>query len=953
MTQNLQPTPFSTRRLSAEQRLVLLLTGQMFFTALALSLLEIVGQALLLTDFGSDSLPYVYIVTGAAVSLFAAGYATLQRRWVLPKVATATLIVLVAFFLFAWVARAQLNWRWISFALMVALPMGYQLNFIIVGGQAGQLFDVRQMKRLFPTVLTGLSVGFMVGGLILPVLRPLLGNSTNLLLVAMVSMGLSLLLLRLTVRQFGAQFAPASASSGTKKATQPLTHLLRSPYTRLIFAYQMLSAIGTQLVLFIFLDRVQVVYPNVDDLAEFFGYFTVVLNVLLVGFLAAPAGYLLNRFGLRFGITANPFVIGLIVALLVVLGALLGLAASPFFWLVVSGRILDIVLSVGTTNPSLKAMYQALPEQERPLIETTVEGIGVPVAIGLSGVLLVLFNLIPALSFTHLILLTVVVTALWVLAGLAVYRGYRGALVKTISRRALTTADFSLEDGSTLTVLEAMLNSPKPHDVAMALDLLSEADYPQLDERLIGLLQHETAVVRQEALKRLEDRRVEAALPAVQALLAQEKEEIVLGTAVRTLASLSPVEHHDQIKSYLSDNLSETTIGAMVGLLRYGGISGVLAAGHQLTALETSSNPTNRQIVAQIIGEVGIDSFFQPLLPLLQDPDNDVRRAALVSAAQVPHPRLLPHVIDNLANPLTRSAAMSALQATGEHLLPTVAAALAGETDQGEEAIIRMVRVCGQLKGQQVIDTLKPHIDHPDNDVQLAVLSALHLAGYRAVTAAETAEIERTLRGEVAHALRLLLTKQALGETDLFTAVHRALDYEYAEARQRSFLLLSFSYDSEAILRAEEQLLHSQPASQALALETLDVTLTSQQKQLIFPLVDAKLTPAQQIQQLQAVFPLKSLSQTARLKEIIADPDGEWTNGWTRACVLQVVGKLGLTELVDVVEAALRIEEHPVQETAVWALHTLAPERLKKQQAKLQQAPNPQVQQLAEKLQGE
>ena len=452
-----------------------------------------------------------------------------------------------------------------------------------------------------------------------------------------------------------------------------------------------------------------------------------------------------------------------------------------------------------------------------------------------------------------------------------------------------------------------------------------------------------------EVLRRLESRKVVAALPQILQLLAGEKDERVLGTAVRTLCSLTEDDLVETVSPYLQDGLSETSIGALVGLLRYGGISGILAAGERLTQLERSECLKERQIAARVIGDVGIANFYRPLIPLLQDADYRVRRQALIAASSIHHPRLIPYVIDNLANPLTRSAAMSALTATGERLLPIIAKALAGETTHSEEDIIRMVRVCAQMKGQQVIGTLKPHIDHPDNDVQLAILQALQLVDYQATDSGEIAEINRTMRGEVGHGLRVLLAQQDLGADSVYATVQHALEYEYMEARQRTFLLLSFIYDTRAILRAEEQFVHGNSASQALALETLDVTLTGEQKQMVFPLVDAKLTVEQQIKQLQAVFDLQHLSSVERLAEMIADPEREWTNGWTRACVLQAVGKLGLTELVDVVEGALVIEEHPVKETAVWALYTLAPQRLQPHVNNLATDNNPLIVQFIQK----
>ena len=91
----------------------------------------------------------------------------------------------------------------------------------------------------------------------------------------------------------------------------------------------------------------------------------------------------------------------------------------------------------------------------------------------------------------------------------------------------------------------------------------------------------------------------------------------------------------------------------MVGLLRYGGISGVLAAGIPLTFLVDDIEPAERAFAARIIGEVGINNFYQPLLALLSDEDVQVRLAALAAAGQVGHARLLPLVINNLADTAT------------------------------------------------------------------------------------------------------------------------------------------------------------------------------------------------------------------------------------------------------------------------------------------------------------
>lgn len=934
------PTPDDPH--AQERTITLWLMGQLFFVVVALLFMYVASNAIFLSTFGADWIPLVYVATAVVVSTLSYGVVKLRQRWSLATIALGSSTGVALVYLAAWVILGLPQGEWVTFVLMIMFPLHITLLIaLMIGGQAGELFDVRQMKRLFPRVGSAGVAGAVVGAFLSPWLP---GTTRDLLLWVVVCLLVSQGLLWLTIRRFSAQLRQTPTRPQGKQATKSFAQLLRNPYTLNLMGYQVLSAVGTQLVIYIFLALAEAQFGNdTAGLATFLGNFAGSRNIFTLLVQLVLAGYLMTRFGLRFGMAANPLVVTVLVAATAVYATLAGPAGSLLFWIAVVAYIMDNALSDAITSTSIKTAYQAVPADDRSTVEATVEGIGVPLAFGFTGILIFVFNAIPGLTLTHIIWFTVIVCLLWTAAAFRSYSNYTGALLRSLNRRALGNDTLSLADGSSLAAVEKLVQSNKLREVRLALDMLTEAEHDSLNGRLRQLLSHPDPRLKMEALQRIEQRHVVAALPQVQAILQQETDSGVRGTAVRALCALAEDDLVETVQPFLEDGTSATSVGAIVGLLRYGGISGVLAAGQQLTEWQASPQAEERRVAAEAIGEVGVANFYRPLIPLLQDKATTVRREALVASAKVHHPRLLPYVIDNLANPLTRSAAMSALVATGERLLPVVSQALAGQTDHSEEDIIRMVRVCGQMKGQQVINTLKPHIDHPDNDVQLAILHALQLAAYQATLDAEIGEIKRTLRGEVAHGLRVLLAKQDLGTAEAYATVQRALDEEYQAARQRTFLLLSFIYDTRAILRAEEQLIHGNNASKALALETLDVTLTNDEKQMLFPLVDTKLTPEQRIQQLQAVFDLKHLPLQERLTEMIADPEQEWTNGWTRACVLHCVGKLRLTELAAVVEAALVIEEHPVRETAVWALQALSPQRFQAHRTQLMQDDNPLV----------
>ena len=142
MTLPLTPTP-ENRDLRTR---LLLLIGQSFTLGIILTLLLVVGNALFLTDFGSAYLPYVYLTAALLGSLTSYGSARAQSKWTLPQVAGATMTAVCLIFIIAWLARTTSQAKWVSFALMASFPLLLQIGFVILGGQAGRLFDVRQIN---------------------------------------------------------------------------------------------------------------------------------------------------------------------------------------------------------------------------------------------------------------------------------------------------------------------------------------------------------------------------------------------------------------------------------------------------------------------------------------------------------------------------------------------------------------------------------------------------------------------------------------------------------------------------------------------------------------------------------------------------------------------------------------------------------------------------------------
>ncbi|MEJ2711075.1 MAG: hypothetical protein P8074_25940, partial [Anaerolineales bacterium] len=175
---------------------------------------------------------------------------------------------------------------------------------------------------------------------------------------------------------------------------------------------------------FMVFDQAARRFAGSEALAKFFGNYTWIINLTDLLFVALLAGYLLNRFGLRLGLAANPGVVGILAVAGLAIGLFIGPEMLPFFILVLVARISVITLTDGTTRASLNATYLALPPGERLAVQTSVEGIGMPLALGLTGVILLVYTAIPGLTVLHLLVFTLLVAGVWLFVGNLVFRDY-------------------------------------------------------------------------------------------------------------------------------------------------------------------------------------------------------------------------------------------------------------------------------------------------------------------------------------------------------------------------------------------------------------------------------------------------------------------------------------------------------------------------------------------------
>ena len=474
-----------------------LLTAQALAFGVTLALLIIPANAIFLDEYGSEWLPATYIAIAVFGSAASALIARAARRSRLVRVATAGLGALAALYAASWLTLVA-GGVWVSAVLLVLFPIALQLGFVFIGGQAGRLLDVRQMKELFPRVVSGFAVGFFLGGLLGIPLLALLGSTEHLLLASTAAQVAFLGLLLATERRYP-EVRATPAEGAPAVARPPLRTLFASGLVLLLLVYQVLSAMGSWVVDFLLFDRAAAQYSG-EDLTRFLSGYTAVLNLADILFLALLAGPLMRRFGLRLGLVFNPALVAALLAVMAVVAAGPGTATFGLFVLAGVLRVADIVTTDGTTRTSINAAYQVVPVEERLAVQAVVEGIGVPVAIGVTGVLLLALNLL-GLGTGAVIAFGLVLGVIWTVIAVGVYRAYTRALADEMRRRSLLTGGLGVPDDEA--AVRALLRSEDTRDVRLGLDLLAGVVSPASAVELRQAAEHADPEVRVRALVQL------------------------------------------------------------------------------------------------------------------------------------------------------------------------------------------------------------------------------------------------------------------------------------------------------------------------------------------------------------------------------------------------------------------------------------------------------------------
>ncbi len=873
-------------------RRILVLSAQAFALGLTIAWILIPASAIFLEAYGSDLLPVTYIGAGIAGVVSSAMLTVSLRRRPLASVATRVLGGLSVSLLVAWSVLSVAKADWIAFALLVLAPIVIPVGFLFVVGQAGELLDVRSLKALYARVVAGFALGFVTGGLAGPLLLAVVGAAENLLVAAAAAAGLFFALVVMTRRSYPVELAKIERPDVGSEPTT-LRSLTRNRYVMLIIGFQMLSAVESQWLDFLVLSSAARRYDTTNELARFLSQFSAIAYGADILFLLVLAGLLLRRFGLRYGLTANSVGVLTLIGAIIVGTTIAGSGATLVFGFIVAARVADITLADGAARTSLSAAYQAVPTHLRPVAQAMTEGLAVPVAIGASGVVLLVVQSAGAIDGLVLPILVGAVVTAWLVVAIVVYRAYRANLLANLRGRTLDPTELTVDDTNLAAILR-LVGSEDQRDVWLGLDILTSAGHPELVSELARLVADERVSIRIDALERLATAAPTVAAEAARRGLDDPSSEM-RAMSIRILGTMGHGSDLAGIETHWNDAAPDVKAALAFALTRLGDNTARSHVAREIGRLARSPTPAERQVAARMLSEVepGAGSERTPLQVLISDPDPEVVNAALAAFRWTEDAALVGDVLRALDHRRTAGAAVDALVRAGDAALDTVDDGLRDD-QHARHAQELLVRAGRDIGGPGAIAVLLRHVHHRDREVGLAVMHSLAALGFSYVDPqaessdpdhGELGSIDALVRVDLERATYAVRAVVELTSEPTAEALASALRDELDVIRERVLAAFSLRHDADEFGRVTFQLAQRDTQSHALALEWLDVTLTGTDRALV-ALIEPRLSDEERLGALLRTFPLVPCDPNQVLLDLVHDPDDRWRRPWLRACAM-------------------------------------------------------------------
>ncbi|WP_071517232.1 MFS transporter [Geitlerinema sp. PCC 9228] len=912
-------------------------------TSVGLIWLEASTVGLFLDRYGAQSLPWIYIAGALITSLLGFLYSWLQYvlslRWAIVTVAATMAIPLLFFSLGLKIAGMM---GVMIFLMRLWLDALYVMNDINTSITVNQLFNIREIKRTYPLVSSGILVADVLSGFSLPFLIGWFGvDNIPLISFLMLLVGAVVLFY---VGQSYQQFFPDSKGRYNELEDEEYTNRrMQEPvrkYAVLVFAFFICAEVLYLLVDFQFLSELEQQSRSEGSLAtnvaSFLGLFNGIIGIGELAMQWFASSRIIERFGVF--ITA-----ALLPVLVCVLGGISMMKLLPLFVGLILLKFFDDLLHYTLVESTGAVLFQPIPDNRRSRIQAWVTGVAEPVFTGVTGVAIlgVIWG-VQQVDFAALgissqqlqewifLIVIVFIALLWLGVIYLLRNGYVSLLVFSAQRERLGTSNVDM--GALKQAVIKTLDQPGTEsEKRSCIELLNQFAPKEVPEMLAPRLTQLPTALQQQSLEVMLQHPELPYVESVRGLMKQSTSPEVVARALRYIWLTEKSSDLNSLRPYLRpevDPVVRATAASMI--LRDGTKEQKAEATNTIRRMLTHKNERERVMGCRALGDADYLQALRLHIPnLLQDESLRVRCALLEVIASTRYEEYYPSLLRGLYYKSTREAAMQALVKLGSEILDRLVE-LAQDVHKPD--IVRMYAwsTIGKIGNREAIDALvsgaiaswgvtrrnilQVLLKMPQEagiegvaerlgrsgvelliDQELMLLAQVYMARLDtepdlvASTQAESGDSMPIPDGkEGPYSGSRLMVEPAL------TMLRDALAYMEKDAIERIFWLMKFLYPISSIQGAAFNLNSGSVGNMAKGLEILDNVLDISSKGALLKVLD-KRSDEEKVRSLNGLVRYDPLSPSDRLRHLLERR--YFLSDWCLACCFHVAvaGRWSLT----------------------------------------------------------
>jgi ATP:ADP antiporter, AAA family len=859
----------------------------LLFVLFAYYIVKPVSRAMFLTKFDIDKLPSLYILIAIFGGILAYFYSRVATKTSLNAAVAWTMGLSTLTLVVMWyLIHLRIPWMvyvlniWVSIFSVILVSQGWLV--------AGNLFDARQAKRLYPFLDMGMVIGAAFGGEFTKRMVSIVGTE-GLLLASAVMVILAYVSFMAASRDAKDSLRQAAAASRDRtefSVRQMLGDFTRVRHLRIIVGMMIVMYLVDTLVEYQFQAMARTTYRG-DQLTAYFGqFYGLWLNGVEFIFQLFLTGVIVRWFGIGATLQISPIAVGL---------SSVAILAAPGVMSASAVRLTEASTRYTLSKTGMELLYMPLPLALRNRIKAFIDICVDRLSRGIGGVLLLLLTTSSLhLGVRGIAWIVIVLSAVWVVYAVIARREYIASVRQHLERRRVDFAStrISVTDGATIGILEAAACGTNARQASYALSLLEEAPGYDVRPVLMRLVGTSEASVRQKVYEIGTRLRFGGLLEYAAGDVSKE----VMRHAIGYLLTVAP-QRMKLGAEYLNSDRPEVVQAALEGISSNPDLTASLISEEWIAENARSSNAERRSIAAAAIAVRdwgGPES--ETLHRLLDDTDTGVALAALRSAGKLRNRAYLFQIIRALNHSRLRGEAIRALTAFGPGIAGTLYDVLRDEAVPSRTRR-QVPRILRKITAQESVNVLLTAIGNKDLTIRSAALKALNglreaapQLNYDDRPVTEQLMNEARTYYELSAALEPV-RRHVTGDRSALSLLARSIEGRLRSTFTRLFRLLGLRYPPREIYSSYLAIAGPVKNDSSAALEFLDSVLDQKLKRVLLPLLDA---PQNILDGGRDLFDVRiqTVEDAVRTQILSGDP-------WMSACAMAAAGELQLRNVSD------------------------------------------------------